>query len=76
MHAQDEVHPITAENFAQSLTQRPRLAGQHVRGTLNEGYLATQAAAERLVALGYSNVRALGGGLKAWRDMGQQLAAL
>ena len=39
----------------------------------DDGEGLVPAAAEAFAKLGYSNVRALAGGLKAWRDAGYEL---
>ncbi|MCA1410692.1 thiosulfate sulfurtransferase [Bradyrhizobium sp. NBAIM20] len=67
-------HPLFAANMAAdriAVEAEVRLPRKDVAIVLyddGEGLVAT--GAERLAALGYSNVSALEGGLKAWRDAG------
>ena len=67
-------HPLFAANMAAdriAIEAEVRLPRKDVAIVLyddGEGLVAT--GAERLAALGYSNVSALEGGLKAWRDAG------
>jgi rhodanese-related sulfurtransferase len=70
-------HPLFAANMAYDrilLEAELRLPRKDVPIVLydnGEGHVAT--AAEAFAKLGYSNVRALGGGLQAWRDAGYEL---
>src|SRR5689334_1579426 len=70
-------HPLFAANMAAdriAIEAEVRLPRKDVAIVLyddGEGLVAT--GAERLAALGYTNVRALDGGLKAWRDAGYQM---
>lgn len=69
-------HPLFAANMAVDRIEievELRLPRKNVPIVLyddGEGLIAT--GAERLAALGYTNVSALDGGLKAWRDAGYQ----
>ena len=70
-------HPLFAANMAAgriALEAEVRLPRKDVPIVLydaGEGLVAE--AADRLTALGYSNVRALDGGLHAWKDAGYEL---
>ncbi|MGY4355432.1 rhodanese-related sulfurtransferase [Bradyrhizobium sp. i1.7.7] len=70
-------HPLFAANMAAdriAIEAELRLPRKDVAIVLyddGEGLVAT--GAERLAALGYTNVSALDGGLKAWRDAGYQV---
>ena len=70
-------HPLFAANMAVdriAIEAEARLPRKDVPVVLyddGEGVVAT--GAERLGALGYTNVRALEGGLKAWRAMGYEV---
>jgi rhodanese-related sulfurtransferase len=70
-------HPLFAANMAVdriAIEAEVRLPRKDVPVVLyddSEGLVAT--GAERLAALGYSNVRALDGGLKAWRTAGYEV---
>jgi rhodanese-related sulfurtransferase len=70
-------HPLFAANMAYDripLEAELRLPRKDVPIVLydnGEGHVAT--AAEAFAKLGYSNVRALGGGLQAWRHAGYEL---
>lgn len=70
-------HPLFAANMAAdriAIEAEVRLPRKDVAIVLyddGEGLVAT--GAERLAALGYTNVSALDGGLKAWRDAGYQV---
>src|SRR5258708_10450630 len=70
-------HPLFAANMAagrialEAETRLPRKDVPIVVYDAGEGLVA--AAADRLAALGYSNVRALDGGLKSWKDAGYEL---
>ena len=67
-------HPLFAANMAagrialEAETRLPRKDVPIVIYDAGEGLVAE--AADRLAALGYSNVRALEGGLQAWKDGG------
>jgi rhodanese-related sulfurtransferase len=70
-------HPLFAANMAcdrialEAETRLPRKNAPVVVYDAGEG-LASQAAA-RLIALGYTDVRQLDGGLQAWREAGYEL---
>jgi rhodanese-related sulfurtransferase len=70
-------HPLFAANVAagrialEAETRLPRKEVPIVVYDAGEGLVAE--AADRLKALGYSNVRALDGGLKGWKDAGYEL---
>lgn len=70
-------HPLFAANMAvdriaiEAAVRLPRKDVPVVLFDDGEGLVA--AGAERLAALGYSNVRALDGGLKAWRAAGYEV---
>ncbi len=70
-------HPLFAANMAADrieLEAAPRLPRKNVPIVLydaGEGLVAT--AADRLAALGYTDVRQLDGGLQGWRDAGYEL---
>jgi rhodanese-related sulfurtransferase len=70
-------HPLFAANMAaerillEAETRLPRKDVPIVLYDAGEGLVA--AAAERLGALGYTNVRQLDGGLQAWREAGYEL---
>jgi rhodanese-related sulfurtransferase len=70
-------HPLFAANMAYdriALEAPLRLPRKNVPVVLydnGEGHVAT--AAEAFAKLGYSNIRALEGGLQAWRDAGYEL---
>jgi rhodanese-related sulfurtransferase len=70
-------HPLFAANMAvdriaiEAAVRLPRKDAPIVLFDDGEGLVA--AGAERLAALGYSNVRALDGGLKAWRAAGYEV---
>ena len=70
-------HPLFAANMAagrialEAETRLPRKDVPIVVYDAGEGLVAE--AADRLAALGYRNVRALDGGLKAWKDAGFEL---
>ncbi|MCG2631583.1 thiosulfate sulfurtransferase [Bradyrhizobium sp. WYCCWR 13023] len=70
-------HPLFAANMAvdriavEAAVRLPRKDARIVLYDDGEGLVAD--GAERLAALGYSNVRALDGGLKAWRAAGYEL---
>ncbi|TYL90520.1 thiosulfate sulfurtransferase [Bradyrhizobium rifense] len=70
-------HPLFAANIAvdriaiEAAVRLPRKDAPVVLFDDGEGLVA--AGAERLAALGYSNVRALDGGLKAWRAAGYEV---
>jgi rhodanese-related sulfurtransferase len=70
-------HPLFAANMAagrialEAETRLPRKEIPIVIYDAGEGLVAE--AADRLKALGYSNVRALDGGLHAWKDAGFEL---
>src|SRR5437899_6535106 len=70
-------HPLFAANMAagrialEAELRLPRKDALIVVYDAGEGLAAE--AADRLAALGYSNVRALDGGLQAWKDAGYEL---
>ena len=70
-------HPLFAANMAadrialEAGLRLPRKDAPIVLFDNGEG--CVPVAAERLAKLGYTNVRALAGGLKAWRDAGYEL---
>jgi rhodanese-related sulfurtransferase len=70
-------HPLFAANMAANriaLEAELRLPRKNVPVVVydnGEGLVA--AAAEQFAKLGYTNIRALAGGLQAWRDAGYQL---
>jgi rhodanese-related sulfurtransferase len=70
-------HPLFAANMAvdriaiEAAVRLPRKDAPIVLFDDGEGLVAS--GAERLAALGYSNVRALDGGLKAWRAAGYEV---
>lgn len=70
-------HPLFAANMAvdriaiEAAVRLPRKDAPVVLYDDGEGLVA--AGAERLAALGYSNVRALDGGLEAWRAAGYEV---
>jgi rhodanese-related sulfurtransferase len=70
-------HPLFAANMAadrieiEAEARLPRKDAVIVLYDDGEGLVA--AGAERLAALGYTNIRALDGGLKAWRAAGYQV---
>ena len=70
-------HPLFAANMAvdriaiEAAVRLPRKDAPVVLFDDGEGLVA--AGAERLAALGYSDVRALDGGLKAWRAAGYEV---
>jgi len=70
-------HPLFAANMAagrielEAETRLPRKDAPVVVYDSGEGLVAE--AADRLQGLGYTNVRALGGGLQAWKDAGFEL---
>lgn len=70
-------HPLFAANLAvdriavEAETRLPRKSVAIVLYDDDEGLVAT--GAERLAALGYSNISALAGGLKAWRAAGYEV---
>lgn len=70
-------HPLFAANMAvdriaiEAVVRLPRKDAPVVLFDDGEGLVA--AGAERLAALGYSDVRALDGGLKAWRAAGYEV---
>jgi len=70
-------HPLFAANMAAdriALEAAVRLPRRDVPIVLyDDGEGLVAPAADRLKALGYTNVRALGGGLKAWRDAGYEI---
>ena len=70
-------HPLFAANMAANriaVEAEVRLPRKDVPVVLyDDGEGLVAAGAERLAALGYSNVRALDGGLKAWRAAGYQM---
>jgi rhodanese-related sulfurtransferase len=70
-------HPLFAANMAAgriALEAPVRLPRKDVSIVLyDDGEGLVAPATDRLAALGYSNVRALAGGLKAWRDAGYEI---
>src|SRR3954449_178303 len=70
-------HPLFAANMAAdriALEAELRLPATAVPIVLyDSGEGSVAAARERLAALGYTDVRELAGGLKAWRDAGYEL---
>ena len=70
-------HPLFAANMAANriaLEAGLRLPRKNVPIVLyDNGEGLVPVAAEALAKLGYSNIRALAGGLKAWRDAGYEL---
>lgn len=70
-------HPLFAANMAadriaiEAETRLPRKDVANVLYDDGEGLVAT--GAERLAALGYTNISALDGGLKAWRAAGYEV---
>src|SRR6478752_8978398 len=70
-------HPLFAANMAadrialEAETRLPRKDVPIVVYDAGEGLVASSA--DRLAALGYTNVRQLGGGLQAWREAGFEL---
>src|SRR5712664_1220527 len=70
-------HPLFAANMAagrialEAETRLPRKDVPIVVYDAGEGLVT--AAADRLATLGYSNVRALDGGLQGWKDAGYEL---
>lgn len=72
-----EEHPLFAANFPLSrleidaLSKLPRKDVAIV--TLDDGEGFAQLAAERLIALGYSNVSVFGGGVNAWKAAGGEV---
>jgi rhodanese-related sulfurtransferase len=70
-------HPLFAANMAAdriALEAPSRLPRRDVPVVLyDDGEALVAAAAERFKALGYSHVRALAGGLQAWRDAGYEI---
>ncbi len=70
-------HPLFAANMAadrialEAETRLPRKDAPIVVYDAGEGLVAE--AADRLAALGYSDVRQLAGGLEAWRAAGYEL---
>src|ERR1700732_5316780 len=70
-------HPLFAANMAteriavEAETRLPRKDVPIVLYDAGEGLVAT--AADRLAALGYTNVRRLDGGLQAWQSAGYEL---
>ncbi len=72
-------HPLFAANMAAgriALEAAARLPRKDVPIVLyDDGEGLVPAAREQLAALGYSDVRELAGGLKAWRDAGYELFA-
>jgi rhodanese-related sulfurtransferase len=70
-------HPLFAANMAQeriAVEAEVRLPRKDVPIVLyDDGEGLVAAAAERLAALGYTNVRALDGGLQAWRAAGYEV---
>lgn len=70
-------HPLFAANMAADRIEveaEVRLPRKNVPIVLyDDGEELVEAGAERLAALGYTNVSALGGGLKAWRAAGHEV---
>src|SRR5512136_3025447 len=70
-------HPLFAANMAAdriALEAPGRLPRKDVPIVLyDDGETLVAAAAARFKALGYSHVRALAGGLQAWRDAGYEI---
>jgi rhodanese-related sulfurtransferase len=70
-------HPLFAVNMAAdriAVEAEVRLPRKDVAIVLyDDGEGLVEAGAERLAALGYSNVRTLDGGLKAWRAAGYEV---
>src|SRR6059058_3092051 len=70
-------HPLFAANMAVdqiAIEAEARLPRKEVPVVLyDEGEGLVAAGAERLAALGYSNVRTLDGGLTAWRAVGYEV---
>jgi rhodanese-related sulfurtransferase len=70
-------HPLFAANMAVdriAIEAEVRLPRKDVAIVLyDDGEGLVAGGAERLVALGYTNISALEGGLKAWRDAGYQV---
>src|SRR5581483_10042218 len=70
-------HPLFAANMAEgriALEAAVRLPRKDVPIVLyDDGDGLVAPAAERFTALGYTDVRALAGGLKAWRDAGYEV---
>ena len=70
-------HPLFAANMAadrialEAETRLPRKDVPVIVYDAGEGLVASSA--DRLAALGYTNVRQLGGGLQAWREAGYEL---
>src|SRR5260370_31689281 len=70
-------HPLFAANMAadrialEAETRLPRKDAEIVVYDAGEGLV--DAAADRLAALGYTNVRQLDGGLQAWQSAGYEL---
>src|SRR6195256_3198006 len=70
-------HPLFAANMAadrielEAETRLPRKDGPVVLYDAGEGLVAP--AADRLRALGYTNLRQLDGGLQSWRQAGYEL---
>jgi rhodanese-related sulfurtransferase len=76
-HVFATAHPLFAANMAAdriALEAAHRLPRKDVPIVLyDDGEGLTAPAADRFKALGYTNVRALAGGLKAWRDAGYEI---
>ena len=70
-------HPLFAANMAADrieIEAELRLPRKDVAIVLyDDGEGLVETGAERLAALGYRNISALDGGLKAWRDAGYQM---
>src|SRR3954452_4179182 len=70
-------HPLFAANMAadrialEAAVRLPRKDAPVVLYDDGEGLVAV--AAERLAAMGYSNIRQLGGGLKGWKQAGHEV---